>query len=320
MKILSTFDHYSYLSLFLDRGLLASKVPTLAWYFTLNYRSALCKGLSMKYVRWDVKSFARRTWEKLEVSISCDIVGDAASSLSTDWEGKAKLLLFRFSGKGKLCKCAQCTASRKCCLLYFFAIAPFPPPCKGDQKNIAYNNDSLKSWIFPLYARVIKSMTVSGFPSWQKNRLTVEFKDNGISRKKLTRENRHHVLQKCSYSFPIHDTVFPQYSIWNRATSCLQEATILEELLVTPAHVARPLAPAHPLLLPLHHPLQALRHLHHPLPHRHCLCPWRGARGQPGEFFWELIRDPSQQWLLGKDRGPAQTFGEMCKKKLIGSG
>ena len=104
----------------------------------------------------------------------------------------------------------------------------------------------------------------------------------------------------------------------NRATCCLQEATILEELLVTPAHVARPLAPAHPLLLPLHHPLQALRHLHHPLPHRHCLCPWRGARGQPGEFFWELIRDPSQQWLLGKDRGPAQTFGEMCQKLLNG--
>ena len=240
MKILSTFDHYSSLSLFLDRGLLASKVPTLAWYFTLNYRSALCKGLSMKYVRWDVKSFARRTWEKLEVSISCDIVGDAAS-LSTDWEGKAKLLLFRFSGKGKLCKCAQCTASRKCCLLYFFAIAPFPPPCKGDQKNIAYNNDSLKSWIFPLYARVIKSMTVSGFPSWQKKSLTVEFQDNGISRKKLTRENRHHVLQKCSYSFPIHDTVFPQYSIWNRATCCLQEAPILEELwsplLMLPGHL-----------------------------------------------------------------------------------
>ena len=88
--------------------------------------------------------------------------------------------------------------------------------------------------------------------------------------------------------------------------------------LVTPAHVARPLAPAHPLLLPLHHPLQALRHLHHPLPHRHCLCPWRGARGQPGEFFWELIRDPSQQWLLGKDGGPAQTFGEMCQKLLNG--
>ena len=48
----------------------------------------------------------------------------------------------------------------------------------------------------------------------KKNRLTVKFKDNGISRKKLTRENRHHVLQKCSFSFPIHDTVFPWYSIF----------------------------------------------------------------------------------------------------------
>ena len=152
---------------------------------------------------------------------------------------------------------------------------PFPLPARVTKRtlHITMTILNLKSGIFPLYARVIKSMTVSGFPSWQKKCLTVEFKDNGISRKKLTRENRHHVLQKCSYSFPIHDTVFPQYSIWNRATCCLQEATILEERLVTPAHVARPLAPAHPLLLPLHHPLQALRHLHHPLPHRHCLCP-----------------------------------------------
>ena len=88
----------------------------------------------MKYVRWDVKSF--RSSILREVSISCDIVGDAAlkaSSLSTDGKEKQN---------------------------FFFSDLPAKENCASVHNALPPENvaccTSLQSPPFPLPARVTK--------------------------------------------------------------------------------------------------------------------------------------------------------------------